>query len=83
MDIGLYREYLKKYVSEAIANSDGSISGISEHLSTIRVSGILVRHKEEKKRALADARRAFDEHRHWPLEIVISHLGIDRDEIEI
>jgi hypothetical protein len=25
-----------------------------------------VSHKDEKQRALDDARRAFDEHRHWP-----------------
>jgi hypothetical protein len=82
MDIGLYREYLTQYVNEAIANSDGSNPGISEYLSNIRVSGIFVRHKDEKKRALADAREAFEEHRHWPQEIVISHLGIDRRPID-
>jgi hypothetical protein len=36
----------------------------------------LVMHREEKQRALADARQAFDEHRHWPLEIVLRHLGV-------
>jgi hypothetical protein len=46
-------------------------------LGTITVSGILTRHKEEKKRALEDARTAFNEHRHWPMDIIISHLGLD------
>jgi hypothetical protein len=41
------------------------------------VGGLLVLHKEEKQRALADARHAFDEHRHWPLEIILSHLGVE------
>ena len=82
MDIGLYREYLTKYVKEAIANSDGSNPGIAEYLSNIRVSGVFVRHKDEKKRALAEARKAFEEHRHWPQEIVISYLGIDREELD-
>ena len=77
MDIGLYRRYLQEFIQEAIANSDGSKSGIAEQLHAKHISGLLVVHKEEKKRALADAQRAFDEHRHWPLEIVLSHLGVD------
>jgi hypothetical protein len=77
MDGNLYRQYLKEYVSDAIANSDGTNSGISQYLSNIVIGGFLTRHKDEKKRALLDARVAFDEHRHWPREIVISHLGLD------
>ncbi len=71
-----YQHYLQLYVSEAIQNSDGSNRGIYEHLSTIQVKGLLVRERAEKERALADARQAFDEHRHWPLEIILSQLGI-------
>lgn len=77
MDIGLYQKYLQEYVQEAINYSDGSKAGIAEYLHTKRISGVLVLHKEEKKRALMDATHAFDEHRHWPLDIVISHLGVD------
>jgi hypothetical protein len=76
-DIRLYRKYLEQYISEAFEHSDGTISGVSEYLGTITVSGILTRHKEEKKRALEDARTAFNEHRHWPMDIIISHLGLD------
>ena len=76
MDIGLYRKYLNEYVEEAIQNSNGSISSISEYLSTIEVRGILTRHKTERRRALHDANKAFDEHRHWPLDIILSHLGV-------
>lgn len=76
MDIGLYRKYLNQYVEEAIQNSDGSISGISEYLSSIEVRGMLTRHKTEKSRALNDVKKAFDEHRHWPLDIILSHLGV-------
>jgi hypothetical protein len=43
----------------------------------MQVKGLLVRHREEKRRALEDAQRAFDEHRHWPLEIILSQLGIE------
>jgi len=76
MDYTLYRRYLKEYVAQARQASDGSVRSIAEELSVIHVGGLLVVHKEEKKRALADARRAFDEHRHWPLEIILSHLGL-------
>jgi len=76
MDIGVYREYLEKYVLEALQNSDGSVAGISNYLWNIKVSGILVRNRTEKQKALEDARHAFDSHRHWPVEIVLSHLGV-------
>ena len=77
MDHTLYRRYLKEYVAQARQASDGSVRGIAEELDAIRVGGLLTAHKEEKKRALADARQAFDEHRHWPLEIILSHLGLE------
>lgn len=77
MDHTLYRQYLKEYVAQATQASDGSVRGIAEELGTFRVGGLLTLHKEERKRALADARRAFDEHRHWPLEIILSHLGLE------
>ncbi|MBP1694734.1 MAG: hypothetical protein H6Q37_2617, partial [Chloroflexi bacterium] len=34
-----------------------------------------------KNRALAEVRKAFDEHRHWPRSIVISFLGIEDKEL--
>ena len=76
MDRVRYQQYLKQYIVEAVQHSDSSTRGIAEHLSTIQVKGRLVMHREEKQRALADARQAFDEHRHWPLEIVLRHLGV-------
>jgi hypothetical protein len=77
MDRERYQQFLKQYITEAIQQSDGSTRGIAEHLSTIQVKGVLVMHREEKRRALADARQAFDEHRHWPVEIVLKHLGVE------
>jgi len=77
MDHTLYRRYLNEYVRQAVRASDGSARGIAEELGAIHVGGLLVKHKEEKQRALVDARRAFDEHRHWPLEIILSHLGVE------
>ena len=80
MDIGLYRKYLNQFVHEAIQNSDGSVNQIREALNSIQVKGFFVRHKSEKQRALKDACNAFDEHRHWPLEIILSHLGVKAAE---
>jgi len=80
MDLLSYQQYLQQYVSQAIHNTDGSNRQISEYLSEIQIKGFLVRHRTEKERALADARKAFDEHRHWPLEIVLSHLGVKPDD---
>ena len=79
MDIGVYRHYLEQLVQEALKNSDGTNSGIYEYLASKKISGIFVRHKFEKQRALEEAKKAFEEHRHWPVEIVISHLGVERD----
>jgi hypothetical protein len=78
MDVQLYHQYLNQYVRDAIQKSDGSVSGISEQLDGISSPGRFSRHKEEKQRALADARTAFSEHRHWPLDILLSHLGVDK-----
>lgn len=77
MDGTLYRKYLKEYVTIAKRNSDGTARGIYESLAEMRVGGILTRHKLERQRALADARLAFDEHRHWPVEITLRHLGLE------
>ncbi len=76
MNVELYRRYLEQYVKDAISNSSGTNSGIYEYLASIRIGKYLVAHKEEKQRALNDARRAFEEHRHWPLQIVLSQLGV-------
>lgn len=76
MDIGVYRQYLEKYVLEALQKSDGTVSGISSYLWNMNISGFLVRNRTEKQKALDDARSAFDSHRHWPLEIILSHLGV-------
>jgi hypothetical protein len=83
MDIGAYRHYLKQLVSEALENSDGTNAGISSYLWEMRIAGLIVLKRAEKKLALKDARNAFDDHRHWPLEIVISHLGIDPKELGV
>ena len=80
MNYELYRRYLRDYIQEAIENSDGSNAGISGYLWEKKLGRFLVSNKDEKQRALTDARRAFDDHRHWPQDIVLSHLGIEDDE---
>jgi len=77
MDIVIYHKFLNQYVNDAINNSDGSVREIREELSNIQIGGRFARNKAEKKRALMDAQIAFNEHRHWPLEIILSHLGIE------
>jgi hypothetical protein len=81
MNTILYNQYLEEYVKEAIAHSDGTNAGIATQLWAKNIGKILVQHREEKNRALDDARKAFDEHRHWPLEIILSQLGLDPKKI--
>jgi hypothetical protein len=76
MDYTLYHRYLNEYVAQAIRESDGTPRGIYEQLATYQVGGLFTAHKDERRRALSDARHAFDEHRHWPLDIILSQLGV-------
>ena len=79
MNTALYLKYLDRYVTEAVQNSDRTNSGIAEYLGEIKIKGLLTRHKVEKSRAVSDAQKAFYDHRHWPVDLVISHLGLDPD----
>ena len=76
MNIGVYRQALEQYVQDALAKSDGTHAGISNYLWSLKVSGLFIPNKAEKQKALDDARQAFDEHRNWPVNIILSHLGI-------
>jgi hypothetical protein len=75
VDIGAYRQALEKYVTDAVQNSDGTHRGISSYLWNIKISRLTV-NRYEKQRALEDARHAFDNHRQWPIEVILSHLGL-------
>jgi hypothetical protein len=81
MDIGKYRQSLEEYVREAIANSNGTTAGISEYLWNKKMAGRLTTSREEKRLALTDARKVFDEHRHWPIPIILSFLGIENKDL--
>lgn len=80
MDIGRYRQFLEEYVREAVANSNGTPAGIAEYLWAKKMPGRLASHREEKQEALNEARKAFDEHRHWPIAIILSFLGIENKD---
>jgi hypothetical protein len=77
MNIKLYEQYMNQYIQQAIAESDGTIASITECLFAIQVRRWFVSNHEERGRALSDAQHAFSEHRHWPLEIILSHLGVE------
>lgn len=79
MDIVLYHRYLEEYVQQACDSSDGTPGGIAEGLRSIKPPGRFTRNREERQAALREAIKAFEEHRHWPLNIIISHLGVDID----
>ncbi len=83
MDIGAYRDAVQSFVKQALANTDGSNKKISEYLWSLNIPRFLVRHKTEKRQALADVREAFDDHSYWPLEVILSQLGIDKDSLDL
>ena len=82
MDLSAYHRYLEQFVIEAVQNSDGTNKSVSDYLWSKSVKGFLTRHRNEKQKALDEARKAFDEHRHWPVKIVLSYLGIKRPDEE-
>jgi len=75
VNIGAYRQALEKYVTEAVQNSDGTHKDISSYLWNIKLSRLSL-NRYEKQRALEDARHAFDDHRQWPVDVILSHLGL-------
>jgi hypothetical protein len=81
MDLGLYRRYLEEFAIEAIKNSNGTNAGISEYLWSKKMAGRFSQHREEKNTALTELRKSFDDHRHWPLSIIISFLGIENKDL--
>jgi hypothetical protein len=83
MDIGIYRSFIEAYVKEALENSDRTNAGISEYLHSLKEAGRFTRHRQERNLALVEVRKAFDEHRHWPLSIILSFLGIENKELII
>jgi hypothetical protein len=82
MDYKLYSQYMHKYLEDAITNGNSKPADIAKYLDDIPLPGRFARNKEERIRALREVRQAFNEHRHWPLDIILSHLGIDLEKIK-
>ena len=82
MDHKLYNHYMHEYLKAAMASGHSKPVEIAKYLDEISFPGRFARNKEERIRALREVRQAFNEHRHWPLEIILSHLGIDPEKIK-
>jgi hypothetical protein len=82
IDGKLYQRYLQEFIREALKNSDGTKAGVATYLMDMSGPGRFTPHRNEKAKALNDARQAFNEHRHWPMEIILSHLGFDLKELK-
>lgn len=78
IDSQKYQYYLQQYIDQAFQHSDGTPAGIRDYLESIQVKGFFVRDRDEKLRARFDLIQAFSEHRHWPLDIILTHLGVSR-----
>lgn len=76
MDIGVYRKYLEELIHGALEATDGSYTQIVEYLRDQRIPRFFTSHRNEKERALKDALAAFEDHRHWPVDITLSQLGV-------
>jgi hypothetical protein len=82
MDYKLYNQFIHTYLKEAWLNGRTKPAEIAAYLDEIPLPGRFARNKTERIRALVAVRQAFTEHRHWPLEIILSHLGIDPQDIK-
>lgn len=82
LDHKQYKQFLREYIRDGIANSDGTNAGIIEWLMAQKEPGRFARHRAEKLRALMDARAAFNDHRQWPTAIVLSFIGIKPEELQ-
>ena len=82
MDQKMYRQYLRQYLKDAFQNSDGTNAGMSGYLMQQIEPGRFTRNREEKIRALNDVQRTFAEHRHWPVDMVLTYLGIKPEEVQ-
>ncbi|MCI0476284.1 MAG: hypothetical protein L0Y55_08555 [Anaerolineales bacterium] len=82
MDQKVYRQFLREFLRDASQKSDGSNAGMASYLMQQIQPGRLARHRDEKIRALNDLNRAFSEHRHWPVDMIFTYLGIKPEEVQ-
>ena len=76
MDIRAYRKYMDELIREAYESSDGSYAQIVDFLRNKHIPRFFTSNRKEKERALKDALAAFEDHRHWPVDIILSQLGV-------
>ena len=82
MDQKMYRQCLREYLRDALQKSDGSNAGMSNYLMQQIEPGRFARNREEKIRALNEVQRVFSEHRHWPVDMIFTYLGIKLEEVQ-
>jgi hypothetical protein len=82
MDYQRFNQFMQAYLKDALASGARTPAEIARYLDEIPWPGRLARHKLERVRALREVRQAFTEHKHWPLDIILSHLGIDPAQIQ-
>ena len=82
MDHKLISQYMHEYLKDALKTGHDRPAEIARYLEELPLPGRFARNKEERIRALREVRQAFTEHRHWPLDIILSHLGIDAEKIK-
>lgn len=82
MDHKLYYQYMHEYIKGALVSGHNKPTEIARYLDEISLPGRFTRNKEERIRALYAVRQGFNEHRHWPLDIILSHLGIDPEKLK-
>lgn len=81
MNYDIYRKYVKEYLLEAIRNGGSATRSIYTAIVETPLPGRFARHRDERRRALQDIKEAFEGHLHWPLEMILSHLQVDAEEI--
>ncbi len=77
MDHAKYEKFRRQYLQQALDATNRTPSEIYRALTEIPRPGRFAFDKEEKLRGLHDLQQAFEDRRHWPLDIILSHLGIE------
>jgi len=81
MDHEAYEKYRRQYLKKAYQESDHTPQAIYRALTEIRQPGRFAFNRDEKMRALRDLESAFEDRRHWPLDIILSHIDISLEDL--
>ncbi len=77
MDQKIYRQYLEKYVLEALEKKNDNASAAADYLQNKKKTSIFAKNHREKDAALKRARKLLAETRDRPVWIVLKSLGLD------